>query len=713
MGNSLIAYNNFFSKVRLILFWGLILILAACNNTKHLSDSEYLYTGAKVELQSDTEVPEKKELMSSLEEALYPDPNRKLLGLVRFRLWLYYLAGETEKEKGFRYWLKYKMGEPPVLLEDVNQENVSRLLRNRTFNRGHFKSMVSHEVKIKKKKASVHYTVQAETPYRIRDVHYPPDTTWLLGSIAWVKDKTLLKKGEIYELDLIERERQRIRDRLLRMGFYYFSPSNIYFQADTTVSGREVDLFLRVKSDIPEKAATRFRINEIYIYSNYSLEDTLSTSCPDTLLVDSMHYISRIDRFRPVEITNVIFLKKNEMYDREEHEKSISRLIGLDAFKFVNIRFEEAELTDTMGRLNMHVYLTPEKINTVRAELKGIAKSNNFAGPGLELTYINRNIFRGAEKLTVSTHGSWETQIGGDRENLNSYELGIDARLQYPRLETPFRITKNKQKFVPTTYIDMGYTFQHRVKYYTAHSLNTGFGYTWKNVLTSRQDLTLLSIEYYELGNTTDLFEEKLKTNPYLESTFQDQFMIGPRYSYTYNNQMLNDLKHHYYFQGRVDMSGLIVNGIMQGLDQVQGQDVETDRLFGNLYAQYFKTDGDVRYYQNLKGENRLVYRLFGGVGFPFGRSETLPYVKQYYAGGTNGIRAFRAREVGPGSFLPPDSASVFFEQTGDIKLEANVEYRFGIQGPLKGAFFMDAGNIWLMNETSDRPNSKFSFDTF
>ncbi len=691
----------------------LLLFLSSCSNTKHLGKSEYLYTGADIKIDSDQDIPQERELKSSLEDALYPEPNRKFLGLFRLRLWFYYLAGETKKEKGFKHWLKYKMGEPPVLLETVDQENVSKLIRANAFNHGQFKAVVSHQTNISHQKASVTYTVSVREPYRIGKVIWVEDTTYMQQKIVQTTDESLLQPGEVYSLNLIEQERERIRQAMLNRGFYYFSPSHMFFEADTTGAGKTVDLYLKIKEDIPDKATKPFRIKKIYIYPEYSLEDSLSTVSKDTLFLDDMHYISRLDRFRAEEITTIIFLRRDSLYSRKNHEKTISRLIGLNAFKYVNIRFDEAAITDSLGWLNMYVYLTPEKIHSVRAEIKGVAKSNNFVGPGLELSYINRNIFRGTEMLTVTAHGNWETQIRRGEDNLNSYEMGLNTRLEYPRLETPFHIAKNKQRYVPSTYIDLGYNFQHRVQYYTAHSLNTGFGYTWKNVSTSRNDLTVMSIEYYQLGNTTTLFEEKLAANPYLANTFKDQFMIGPRYVYTFNNQVLEHLKNHYYFQGRVDMSGLIVNGILQGIEQVRQTGQETDQLFGSRYAQYFKVDGDIRYYQNFKHDNKLVYRLFAGTGFPFGKSETLPYIKQYYAGGTNDIRAFKARELGPGSFRPPDTASVFFEQTGDIKLEANLEFRFGIQGALKGALFVDAGNIWLMNETPDLPDSRFSFNRF
>ncbi|MCB2219061.1 MAG: BamA/TamA family outer membrane protein [Bacteroidetes bacterium] len=690
----------------------LLLLLASCSNTKFLAEGEVLYTGSKIDIKSDQPIPDKRKLASALDEALYPEPNSKFLGVLKLRLWFYSIAGKTKKDKGFRHWLKYKMGEPPVLLDQVDQDKVSKLIRSNAFNKGHFKSMVSHRSEIKKNKAGVRYTVEVEQPYRIEKVIWMKDTSYMMQKIIQTTDETLLQEGEIYDLDLLENERARIRKEMLNMGFYYFSPSQLFFQADTSKQGKNVALYVKVKNEQPEEAQIPFKINDIYVFPEYSLEDSLSTSTSDTLLVDNMHFISRKRRIRPDEIANVIYLKKHGFYNRDDHEKSISRLMGLNAFKYVNIRFADKNLTDSTGWLNMYVYLTPEKVNSFRAEIKGIAKSNNFAGPGLELSYINRNTFRGAEMLTIATHGNWETQIGGG-ENLNSWELGINTRLQYPRLETPFNISKSDQKYVPTTFIDLGYNFNHRVQYYTAHSLNAGFGYSWKNVNTRRNEFTLLGIEYYRLGETTPLFDDILAQNPYLAGTYRDQFMIGPAYTYTYNDQVLNYLKNNLYFKGRVDMSGVIVNGIMQGIDYFQKGDQQTDTLLGTLYAQYIRIDGDVRYYQHFKRERKLVFRLFAGTGFPFDRSRSLPYARQYFSGGTNGLRAFRARDVGPGSYAPSDSTSAFFEQTGDIKLEANIEYRFGIQGPVKGAIFLDAGNIWLKNDFKERPGAAFDFNRF
>ena len=690
-------------------------LLYSCSPTKHLQVGDRLYTGAEVKIESDEEIEDKGELKNALEETIYPEPNDKFLWLFRMRLWFHNIAGSVEKEKGFKYWLKYKLGEPPVLLSEVDEDNIEKLMSNRLYNRGHFKPLVSHSVDVKNKKAEITYTARVNPAYRIVSVNYPDDSTTLLHFIHENLRESLLKKNSIYSLENIRKERERLQSVLLKRGYFYFSPDFIYYQADSTVRNRKVNLYFRLKTDIPKKSLLRYKIKNVYLYANYSLEDSLSTSCPDTLVSNEVQYISRADRFREEEITRGVFLKPGEYYSREAHQKTLGRLIGLNVMKFVNVRFKETSSPDSLGRLNAFIYLTPERIHSFTAELKGIAKSNNFAGPGLELSYTNRNLFRGAEFFTLSTHGSWETQIGGQQESLNSYEFGINSRLQYPRLETPFNIDYKKSRFVPRTNIDLGYNFQHRVRYYSAYSLNTAFGYSWQENIRKQHDLTILSIEYYRLGRTTETFNEIISQNAYLRNSFQDQFIIGPRYTWTYNNQMMEDLRHHFFFQARLGTSGAIIGGIMEGLNAIQEENTSTDKLFGVKYAQYAKTMGDARFYQNLDEENQLAYRLALGVGIPFSNSQTLPYSKQFYAGGTNDIRAFRARELGPGSYHPPDTADagIFIEQTGDIKMVASMEYRFNIIGFLDGGIFVDAGNVWLKNKSEERPGAEFEFNRF
>lgn len=703
---------NYFRRVLLLL--GVVWLASACGPTKYLDRNEVLYTGAGIEIQSEENIQDKSGLKNKLEETVYPEPNAKFLWLFRTRLWFYNITGDVDKEKGFKYWLKYKIGEAPVLLEDVDAENVKKLMTNRLYNRGHFKPLVNHNIELKNKKAEIKYIAEINPAYVIDSVAYPPDTGHLMKTIINSKKESFLGGGQVYKLENIRKERQRIQELLLNNGYYFFMSDFIYYQVDSTVGNREVKLYFRLKDDIPENALLQFKVEEVYLYPNYSLEDSSWAACPDTFESNNIQYIKCGYKFRRDEITRGVFLRPGKMYSREDHQKTLSRLIGLDIFKFVNVRFEQIGKWEGIGRLYAYIYLTPEKIHALTAELKGIAKSNNFIGPGLELSYTNRNLFRGAELFIISSNLSWETQIGGQQKDLNSYEFGINARLQYPRLETPFNIDNRQSRFVPKTNIDVGYNFIDRVKYYAAHSLSFGLGYTWKENIRKTHEFTALNLEYFQLGKTTENFREIVDNNAYLESSFEDQFIIGPGYRWTYSDQSVEELRHHIFFTAATELSGLITEQILKGVNSLQKHDIRPNRMFGIRYAQFVKLESDLRFYQNMDEQNQLAYRLFIGTGFPFGNSQTLPYSKQFYAGGTNDIRAFRARELGPGSYHPPDSVGrVFVEQTGDIKLEANMEYRFDIVSFLEGAVFVDAGNVWLNNKSEERPGAQFRFNSF
>lgn len=690
-----------------------VALLASCNNTKHLGRGQLLYKGAGVSIKSDTNLPNKKTIKHELEDALYPEPNNEFLGIFPLRLWVYNQVGEVDNNKGLKHWLKYEFGEEPVLMNDIDPQAVERLLKNRLINNGYFRPSVDYTIKTHKKQSRITYTATLDRPYRINSLHYPDSGAILQHEIQKLRENTLLDSASIYNLETLKKERQRIDKALLEKGFYYFAPDYLIFKVDSSAMNNTVDLFLKIKKKTPREARSKYKIKRVLLYPNFSLEDTLSTSCVDTLSINGIEYITRKNSFIPETVVRQVSLRPGEMYNRLEHEETLGRLMGMGIFKFVNIRFRKAGFEADTGLLNAHVYLTPQTRQSFRAELKGSAKSNNFAGPGMELNYTHRNLFKGAEKLSLNLHGSWETQISSG-EDLSQWEYGIDARLDYPRLESPFGIKLRRSRFVPKTNIGLGFEAENRIKYFSTYSFFASFGYSWKENRANKHQLDLVSVDYFNVGRKTDAFNNILRDNPFLQNTFSNQFLIGPDYTFTYNEGSVSTKKTSIYFQGRSDFSGLILEQMLKGVNAIDNA-VPTNELFDISYAQYARFDGDFRFYHRLDRKSRMAYRFFAGSGFPIGNSKSLPYIKQYYAGGTNDIRAFRARTLGPGGYIQPDSLqnNLFIDQTGDIKLEANAEYRFKILNILEGAVFVDAGNIWLKNKDDERPQGQFKVGNF
>lgn len=678
-------------------------LFCGCNNSKYLAENEALYVGAKVRFDANHTIEKESDLREDIDEVIKPEPNRKIFGM-RPALWIHNQVKEPEKDKGLKFWLKYKLGKPPVLMSDVRPESVSRLIENRLYNHGYFNCSVNYEVdSTGHKKARMIYTATIDRPYRMDTILFENEDSTLLGKeIIRTQDETLLKTGDRYNLETFQEERNRIDKALKDSGYYYFNTDHLYITADTTIGNKTMNVFLAPSSNIPPEAALVYYLRNIRVYTNYQLgEEDQTPAGYDSTTFNQIEFYSdtALNYFRPKPLERAIFLEIGEKYSRERHELSLNRLMGLGAFKFADIRFSQAG-DSLSGLLDAEIYLTPMDKKNIRAELEMVSKSNNFTGPRLTASWLNRNIFGGAELLKIDLSGGVETQIGGISEGSSSgdyfsYQLGVGAELQVPRFLTPFRIRYNS-RFVPKTNIRARYELVKRVQYFQLNSVTTSFGYTWKPNQSIQHELNPVAITFSQLTQTTPEFEQLMDENPFLENSFAEQFILGPEYTFTYNDQENEDLRNHIYFIGGADVSN--PGGVL-----------------GEVFSTYSRFTSDFRYYFKLNKSSKLASRIYAGIGIPYAHSQQLPYVKQFFSGGPNGVRAFRARTLGPGTYKIDDEdvATGFLDQNGDLKLEFSLEYRFDIYGFLKGAVFADAGNIWLTNENPGQPGAEFNQHTF
>jgi outer membrane protein assembly factor BamA len=533
----------------------------------------------------------------------------------------------------------------------------------------------------------------------------------------------LLKPKQRYDLERMQAEHERIEAQIENFGLYYFDDRYLIFEADSTVGEKQVDLDLRLEPGIPQRAKRIFRLNEVNVYPNYVLStDTLAKST--TKVVNGFNYIDNAQKFRPSVITRVINLHKGDIYSREAQDLTLSHLMDLGTFKFVNIKFRD--VTTDSSRLDANIYLTPLKKKSIRAEAQAVSKSNNFVGPGLSLTFTNRNFLKGAELFQLKLNTSYEIQISKRVSGpLNSFELGLESSLTVPRFISPIRIDYSSRKYLPKTQIKLAFNLQNRVDYFRLNSFNLAYGYNWRETASKTHELFPIDINYVRTDKKSPDFETLLAGNTVLANSFEDQFIVGSRYTYTLNTQLNeNPLQkfeekkirvHSFYFSATADVAGNLLHAIQE---KAHRSTEGPFRLLGSPYSQYIRGDVDFRYYWQMDEQNKLATRLVLGTGYAYGNSETLPYIKQFSIGGSNSIRAFPARSVGPGTYdvrseENEGSAVLFIDQRGDIKLEGNVEYRFDIIKSFKGAVFVDAGNIWLLKEDPDRPGGKFRRSTF
>lgn len=694
-------------KNKITILLSSVLILCACNATKLVPKGDALYTGATVKVEDSTISKKEKNKVHDLTEHLpRPVPNSKFLG-IPIKLLLYNFGGKAEN-KNFISKFFHKIGQPPVLLSSVNVDYNEKLLQNFQQNIGYFNAEAAGDTIVKNKKGHAYYTLAPGPVYTIDSVFFEMDSSRSLGkAILETQSKTLLKSGDPFNLEVVKGERSRIDAILKEKGYYFFSPELMIVNADSTVGNHQVNMHLLIKEATPNEAKKPYIIDNVYIYPNYRLNaNKRDTSHINQQLYEGYYIIDPAKKFKPKLFPRIMRFDSGDVYNRTDHNLTLSRLINLDVFKFVKNRFEVSpnEESDT-GRLNTFYYLTPQPKKSLRLELNGNTKSNNYVGSLIKFTFSNRNTFRAAERLDISAHVGSEVQYSGAQRGFNSYQLGGSVKFSIPRFVVPFFQFNTSNAFVPKSIIHLSYDLLNRQKLYTLNSLKGELGYSWKPNLKVTQEFNPISIQYVRAINITQLYRDSILTDPILQHAIDTQFVVGSNYSYTIDPLVNDPYGTGIYFNGLADLSGNIAGAIVKkGADGYK-------KIAGASFAQYLKTQLDFRYYKALTPKLRLANRIVTGLGYPYGNSRQLPFIKQFFIGGNNSLRAFRSRSIGPGIYRDPkaDSSAFFPDQSGDIKLELNTELRYRINNILETAFFIDAGNIWLYNKDNNRPGAEFN----
>jgi outer membrane protein insertion porin family len=692
-------------RIKLYIIYLFFPVIFSCSITKSLPPGDALYTGASVKITDDlVSNKKKKSIRSELEALTRPRPNKKILG-IRFKLFMYTLAGNSKKEKSFRNWIKNKFGEPPVLLSDVNPDYNSKVLQSNLENRGFFHASVTGDTTVKNRKASATYTVKTGLQYHINAVSFAHDSSVLSRTILEDSLKTLLKKGDPFDLGTIKTERERIDAFLKEKGFYYFSPDFIIVQVDTTIGNQTVNLYVKPKTQTPDAARKVYTINDVYIFTNFRLNNAENT---DTLKKDAVFYkgyyvIDKRKLYKPKVFELSMMFDPGDVYSRTDHNQTISRLVNLGLFKFVKNRFEPA-MVDT-PKLNSYYYLTPFPKKSLRGEVNGNTKSNNLTGTSLTLGWRNRNTFKAGELFTIDATGGLEYQYSSKLNGYNTYRAGAEANLVFPRFLIPFYKINTKSAFVPKTTLLLAYDILNKRKLYSLNSFRFAYGYNWKESVKKEHQFNPVAITYVQPLNVTQQYQDSVDNNPTLAKTIEKQFILGTTYNFNYNDLIDEKRGGSIYVNGNLDLSGNIA-GLVSGADAKNNKVVT---IANAPFSQYVRIEGEMRYYNRLSSKTVWANRVIAGFGYPYGNSKELPFIKQFFVGGNNSIRAFRSRSVGPGTYADTTQKDFLPDQSGDIKLEFNTELRQKLFSIVQGAVFFDAGNTWLYNENPDKPGAKFS----
>ncbi len=692
------------------------LFVSACSNTKKLADGESLFLGGDVAI-TDKETPkkERKVLANDLEDAVRPKPNRKFLGM-RFRLTIHNYVGKNRK-KGPIYKFREKNGEEPVLTSTVDMELNRLILENILQNKGFFYPQIESKLSTKRKKTIAKFEVQTGKQYFIKETFFEHDTTSTLGEdIYALREETLLKPGQPYNLDLIKGERERIDKELKEIGFYYFKADYLLVKADTSIGDNKVNLYVTIKkdNDIPSNMYNIYNIRDVYIFPSFSLRG----SAADTNKALAMEYggykvIDPKKRFRLSVFTYTMHFEPGDEYNRTDQNTTLNRLLNLNVFKFVKNRFEP--LNDSL--MDVYYYLTPYPKKAIRFELGAMTQNDSRVGTQGSISWKNRNTFRGAEEFTLKVNGGYEVQYGGAGNTANAttvgsgnnrrpdiYEGGIEASLSIPRLVVPLFQPKVNGHFIPRTFIRAGAKLEAQSELLRIFSYKLSYGYNWKEDIRKEHQLYPINIT---LVKTDTLSNQNL--NLFYGNLIFNGLIFGPTYQYNYSTQTGVPRLNDFYFSGLIDFSGNLF-----GLAQKADYETNPKEIFGSSYAQYMKYMVDFRYYRRVSEHPKepsknttWANRLILGFGYPYGNSYQMPNVKQFFAGGNSSLRGFRSRLLGPGTFY--DSTGSLIQTLGDIKLEANTELRVNVWNFINAAAFADIGNVWLYRDNPVLPGGKFT----
>lgn len=707
-------------------------LLSGCTTLRFLEEDEQLYTGAEVRVEAEESVRGARALASDLEEIPRPVPNRTVLGFMRPRLWVYHVIGVPE-EPGIRSWISERFAEEPVLFEQVSPEANAGRLRAWLANHGYFDAEVQYTVLEEPKRVGLAYDVFVRRPYRIASLTGPeePEETdaeddgfyELEAALREALEQSLIRPGDVYNLDLLRDERVRI-DRILKdRGFYAFSPDYLLFEAYRDHEQRTVDLQLVVKQETPARARRSHRIKRITVFADHSpgridpvtggFEDTDAAEGPDVELEENVRYIAGEARLNPAVVRDAILLEPGERYSRAMHLTTIGRLMSLGVFRFVNIRYE---YDNDAYELHALVYLTRSREKLFEGEIQMVTRSNDFAGPGVQLRYRDRNALGGAEEFRVDVSSGFETRLGTGEASLDSWELGAEVALSLPRVVAPLSVGATGP-VMPRTEISVGVNTLTRLDTYRLDQVSAALGYAWTPRRGIRHQLRPVDLTLVRPGEFSSDFRELLDRNPGLQRSFEEQFIIGGSYSLFYNNRPSDAAaslrRDQTVFNLNVDLAGNLLSGIWGAFDGEYPDSDNPVRIVDTPYSQFVRVDSDIRYFFATGERSRFAARLLTGAGYAFGNSSVLPRVKQFSVGGTNSIRAFQGRTIGPGDVPPESAGGPAVERSGDMRLEANLEYRFPIVGFLKGALFADAGNIWTLGDDVDETAGGFEPATF
>ncbi|MBR4590454.1 MAG: BamA/TamA family outer membrane protein [Bacteroidaceae bacterium] len=752
-------------NIKYSLFIIFICVLASCSTTSGLKEDEVLYTGIK-----STSVEDKKGTsaesvaLTEVEAALAYEPNNSFMGSSSMRtplpigLWIY--NGLVDKQKtGFSKWLFNTFGSKPITLNMVNPRTRVQVAENLLQNYGYFRGSVNYEIVPQRnpKKAKIKYDIKLGQPYLFDSIKC--DFPYLQDSILNANQTaSYLKPDAQFSVADLQAEKDRMTSVLRNNGFYYYRPDYIHFYADSVNTPQRVKLLIVQDPDIPAHAQRQWYIGDIEInirrqltaandrnypissvnrrdssnvysrpdsLSNRSLFSTSANSAQrrifsaytDSMVLRHLKYRWMGEK-KPISgrvlLRNFRFRHK-QLFSQEKVNESLMNMTNMKIFRNIQYTYTPRDTTGVNDTLDVRVDATMDKLVDAELDFNITQKSNSQVGPNASLTLSKRNAFGHGETFSIKLKGSYEwqtksTQRIKGQDQINSYEAGLETSVAYPWLVFP-GVNSRRFKYATSTAFKFDINHLNRSGYYRLLSFNTSVDYNFSTSKWWSHRVSPISLTYNKLENTTARFDSIAADNKALLVGLQNHFVPAMQYTAVYNNSWYSRIKNSTMLELSVKQAGNITSGIMS----LAGKkwDEKEKKLFGCPYSQFLKLSVDLRNKFPLSDKSLIATRVFTGVLWCYGNSEFAPYSELFYVGGANDIRAFAAHSIGPGRYYDYEGRGTYLDQAGDLKLEANVEYRFPLVSQLYGALFVDAGNVWLLRKNESHPNGELGNSSF
>lgn len=666
-----------------------------------------------------------------VDAALAYPPNNNVFGSSSARwplpigLWFY--NGFAGAESRFGKWMFNSFASTPHTIATANPQLRTQVARNTLRNYGFFRGRVDYEVQPNDRnprKAKIGYSVYPGPLFRFGTIEYQNFDAVTDSLIRATADKSLLHSGDAFNVPNLDAERQRLSTLFRNNGFFYFRPELIAYRADTLQTPFTAHLQIRPRPDLPPQVRNRYKMGETTItvmpYDDYRITDSLA-------LREFKYRWSGDTRKPPLRfgaIRHYLFYQQGSPYRASVHEIIQQKLSGMGVFSNIQISYAPHDTTDTCSTLDVNIFGILDKPFDSELEAKITNKSNGLLGPGLAWGMSKRNAFRGAEQLSFKVHGSYEWQTGasateGHNGLLNSFELGATAGLTYPRLRffnLPF-IRQMSRRAEATTAYKMDVDWMNRAGFFQLLNFSGRLTYTYWNLRHRRlrHELTPARLDYTMLAHRSHRFDSLMTANPALYISMRNQLVPSMAYTLTYSTLRPGTITNNNVHSRTIIISAKQAGHIVNGIYALAGHDRKerNKKLLGVPYAQFLKLSTEWRETFPVTLHSRIAARAYLGAVWSYGNSTMAPYSDLFNVGGANSIRAFGVRTLGPGRYHPATSGWSYVDQVGNLKLEANVEYRFPLVGALEGAVFLDAGNVWLMQPDEHRPGAAINASEF